>query len=134
MEVHVNYLAVLVATAASYVLGALWYGVIFKNTWIRLTGITDMKPKPVNFILVLVAMFVMAYVLHHSIVFGDAYLKTGGVSGALAGAFFLWLGYVATVTLTTKLYENKPWGLWLLDNAFWLISLSVMGIVLSVWP
>ncbi|HEY2580347.1 MAG TPA: DUF1761 domain-containing protein, partial [Mucilaginibacter sp.] len=81
MEVHVNYLAVVAATVASYILGAIWYGVIFKNAWIRLTGITDMKPKPVNLVLVLVSMFVMAYVLHHSIVFGDAYLKTSGISG-----------------------------------------------------
>ena len=134
MQVHVNFLAVAAATLASYILGAIWYGVIFKNTWVRLTGITDMKPKPVNFILVLVAMFVMAYVLHHSIVFGDAYLKAGGISGGLEGAFFLWMGYVATVTLTTKLYENKPWGLWILDNAFWLVVMMLMSIILSVWP
>jgi len=134
MEVHVNYLAVAAATVASYILGAVWYGVIFKNAWIRLTGISDMKPKPFNLILVLVSMFVMAYVLNHSIIFGDAYLKTGGIQGALMGAFFLWLGFVATTTLIIKLYENKPWGLWLMDNAFWYISISVMAVILSVWP
>jgi hypothetical protein len=73
-------------------------------------------------------------VLDHSLTFGNAYLKTGGISGALMGAFFLWLGFIATVTLCTKLYEKKPWGLWLLDNAFWLISLMVMAIILTVWP
>ncbi|WP_408733658.1 DUF1761 domain-containing protein [Mucilaginibacter sp.] len=45
-----------------------------------------------------------------------------------------WLGFVATVTLCTKLYEKKPWGLWVLDNAFWLISMMVMATILSVWP
>jgi hypothetical protein len=134
MEVHVNFLAVAAATVASYILGFVWYGVVFKNTWVRLTGISDMKPKPLNLILVLVSMFVMAYVLNHSIIFGDAYLKTGGIHGALMGAFFLWIGFVATTTLIIKLYENKPWGLWLLDNAFWLISISVMAVILSVWP
>jgi hypothetical protein len=93
-----------------------------------------MKPQPVNIILVLAGCFVMAYVLDHSLVFGNAYLKTGGVSGGLMGAFFLWLGFVATVTLCTKIYEKKPWGLWLLDNAFWLISMMVMATILSVWP
>jgi hypothetical protein len=134
MQVPVNFLAVGVATIAAYILGAIWYGVIFGKLWRRLTGITDMKPAPVNFILVLVGMFVMAYVLDHSIIFGDAYLKVGGIAGGLSGAFFLWLGFVATVTLVTKLYEKKPWGLWLLDNAFWLITMMLMGVILSVWP
>jgi len=134
MEVHVNYLAIAVAAVASYILAAIWYGAIFAKTWVRLTGITEMKPKPMNIILMLIACFVMAYVLHHSLVFGDAYLKTSGVSGALAGAFFLWLGYVAVTTLATKLYENKPWGLWVMDNAFWLIAMMMMGVILSVWP
>jgi len=134
MEVHVNYLAVAAAAVASYIIAAIWYGAIFSKVWMRLTGITDMKPAPMNMVLMLISSFVMAYVLHHSIVFGDAYLKTSGISGGLSGAFFLWLGYIATTTLGTKLYEKKPWGLWILDNAFWLISLSVMATILSVWP
>ena len=134
MEVHVNYLAVAAAAVASYIIAAIWYGAIFAKLWMRLTGITDMKPAPMNMVLMLISSFVMAYVLHHSVVFGDAYLKTSGISGGLAGAFFLWLGYIATTTLATKLYEKKPWGLWVLDNAFWLISLSVMASILSVWP
>jgi hypothetical protein len=33
----------------------------------------------------------------------------------------------------TKLYERKPWGLWLLDNGFWLLALLVMAVILSAW-
>ncbi|HXY70593.1 MAG TPA: DUF1761 domain-containing protein [Gemmatimonadales bacterium] len=133
MQVHVNYLAVVIAAAASYALAFLWYGVVFGKLWMKLTGITDMKPAPVNVVLVFVGSLVMAYVLYHSIVFGDAYVKMGGVSGGLMGGFFSWLGFVAPVTLATKLYEKKPWGLWLLDNGFWLLSLLVMGALLSLW-
>ena len=133
MEVHVNYLAVAAAAVASYIIAAIWYGAIFSKLWQRLTGITDMKPAPMNIVLVLIACFVMSYVLDHSLIFGNAYLKTSGIQGGLMCAFFIWLGFIATVTLCTKLYEKKPWGLWLLDNAFWLISLMVMGSILSVW-
>ena len=133
MEVPVNYLAVAVAAIASYIIAAIWYGAIFSKLWQRLTGITDMKPAPLNIVLVLIACFVLSYVLDHSIAFGDAYLKIDGVQGGLMGAFFLWLGFIATVTLCTKLYEKKPWGLWILDNAFWLVSLMVMATILSVW-
>ena len=133
MEIHVNYLAVLVAAIANYVIATIWYAAIFGKVWQKLTGITDMKPAPMNIVLVLIGSLILSYVLAHSIIFGNAYLKMGGISGGIMGGFFGWLGYIAPVTLSTKLYEKKPWGLWLLDNAFWLISLVVMGIILSVW-
>jgi len=133
MEVHVNYLAVLVAAIANYVIATIWYAAIFGKLWKKLTGITDMKAVPVNLILVFFGSFVMSFVLYHSIAFGESFTKMTGVSGGMMGGFFAWLGYIAPVTLTTKIYEKKPWGLWLLDNAFWLISLLVMGTIESCW-
>lgn len=133
MEIHVNYLAIVVAALANYVIATIWYAVFFGKLWKKLTGITDMKPSPVNIILVFIGSLILSFVLYHSIVFGNAYFKMSGVAGGLMGGFFGWLGYIAPVTLSTKLYEKKPWGLWLLDNAFWFISLLVMGTILSVW-
>jgi hypothetical protein len=133
MDIHVNYLAVLVAAIANFVIATIWYAGIFTKTWQKLTGITDMKPALANTVLVFIGSFVLSFVLYHSIVFGNAYFKMSGVGGGLMGGFFGWIGYIAPVTLSTKLYERKPWGLWLLDNAFWLLSLLVMGIILSLW-
>ena len=133
MEIHVNYLAVLVAAIANYVIATIWYAAIFGKLWQKLTGITDMKPAPMNIVLVFIGSLVLSFVLYHSIVFGNAYFKMSGISGGLMGGFFGWLGYIAPVTLSTKLYEKKPWKLWLLDNAFWFISLLVMGMILSAW-
>ena len=40
VELDVNWLAVLVATVAHQALGALRYGVSFRNTWLRTMGMT----------------------------------------------------------------------------------------------
>ena len=133
MQIHVNYLAILGAALANYFIATIWYALIFGKIWKKLTGITDMKPAPLNIILVFIGSLVLSYVLYHSILFGNAYFKMSGLSGGLMGGFFGWFGYIVPVTLSNKLYEKKPWGLWLLDNAFWLISLLVMGTILSVW-
>ncbi|MFI5251002.1 MAG: DUF1761 domain-containing protein [Bacteroidota bacterium] len=133
MEVHPNYLAVFVAALASYIIATIWYGFIFSALWKKLTGITEMKPVPVNMVIVFIGSFVMSYVLLHSIVFGNAYVKMSGIPGGLMGGFFNWLGFIAPVTMTNVIYEKRPWKLWLLDNSFWLISLLVMGAILSVW-
>ncbi len=133
MEVHVNFLAVIAATLASYVIASIWYGVLFRKLWMRLTGITGMKPLPLNIILALVGSFVMSYVLYHSIAFGDAYVKASGVSGGMSGGFFNWLGFIAPVTLMSVLYEKRSWKLWLLDNGFWIVSLHAMGAIIGAW-
>jgi hypothetical protein len=133
MEVHVNFLAVLVAALANYVIATIWYAVLFSGVWKKLTGISEMKPMPMNIILVFIGSLVMSFVLVHSIVFGNYYTNMSGAAGGLMGGFFSWLGFIAPVTLTNVLYEKRSWKLWLLDNAFWLVSLLVMGTILSVW-
>ena len=133
VPVPINYLAVVVAAIASYVLAFLWYGVVFKNRWMQLTGITEMKPTAKNIILALVGAWFMSWVLDHAAIFGNAYLHTGGVSGGLMCGFFNWLGFIMPLTMTSVLYEKRKWSLWVLDNGFWLLSLLVMGAILSAW-
>lgn len=133
MQVPVNYLAVIVAAIASYVIASLWYGVIFRKQWMELTGITDMKPAPMSMAIPFVGSLLMSYVLLHSITFGNAYVHTSGVSGGLMGGFFSWLGFIVPLTLTSVVYEKRKWKLWFLDNAFWLLSMLVMGAILSSW-
>ncbi len=133
VQVHINYLAVAVATIVGYVIAFLWYGVVFKNKWMQLTGITEMKPSAKNVVLALVGTWFMSWVLDHAIIFGNAYLHTSGVSGGLMCGFFNWLGFIMPLTLTSVLYEKRKWNLWILDNGFWLISLLAMGAILSSW-
>ena len=133
MEVHPPILAIVIAAIANYLIATIWYALLFPKRWQKLTGITDMKPAPMMIVLSLIGSLVLSFVLYHSIVFGDAYVRMSGIGGGLMGGFFGWLGYIAPVTLMTKLYEKKPWGLWILDNGFWLISLLVMGAIQSFW-
>jgi hypothetical protein len=133
MEVHINFLAVFIAALASYVIATIWYAVLFSKLWKKLTGIEDMKPSPVKMVIVFVGSLVMSFVLYHNIVFGNSFFNISGITGGLMGGFFGWLGFIAPVTLTNVMYEKRPWKLWILDNAFWLISLLVMGIIISIW-
>jgi hypothetical protein len=135
MDVHVpiNYVAVLVAAIVSYVIAFLWYGVIFKNRWMQLTRVTEMKPSAKTVILALVGAWFTSWVLAHAVIFGNAFLQTSGVSGGLMCGFFNWFGFVAPVTMTSVLYEKRSWNLWILDNGFWLLDLLVMGAILSAW-
>ncbi len=133
MQVPVNYLAVVVAALANYVIGAIWYGALFGKAWIRLSGATDMKMTAGSVVFSLIGALFMSYVLHHALVFASAYLKTSGVGAGLMVGFFNWIGFIAPVTVGVVIYEKKPWKLWLLNNGYWLVSLLVMGVILSLW-
>jgi hypothetical protein len=133
MEVHINFLAIFLAALASYVIAAVWYAVLFSKLWKKLTGIEEMKPSPVKMVIVFAGSLVMSFVLYHNIVFGNAFFHMSGITGGVMGGFFGWLGFIAPVTLTNVIYEKRPAQLWLLDLAFWFISLIVMGIIISFW-
>ncbi|KKW23205.1 MAG: hypothetical protein UY65_C0007G0026 [Parcubacteria group bacterium GW2011_GWA2_51_12] len=140
MEVPINYLAVLAAGVSNMILGYLWYGPLFGKQWIAWSGMNQQsldaaKTKGVakSYILMFVGALVMAYVLSHVIVFGSAYTQTTGISAGVSSAVWSWLGFIAPVTLGSVLWDNKPWKLWILNNAYNLVALVLMGIILSLW-
>jgi hypothetical protein len=133
VSVPINYLAVIVAAAVNYAIGSLWYGVLFAKSWMKLTGMKEMKVTAVSVVVALVGAFFTSWILAHSLVFAGAFMKTSGIGLGLTTGFFNWLGYIAPVTIGVVIYEKKPFSLWILTNAYWLISLLVMGIILAYW-
>ena len=135
--VAVNYLAVLVSAIASMLLGFLWYGPLFGKTWMKLMKwdpkkMGSMKANSnmaLSYGITFVGSLVMAYVLAHIVGYTQAKTLMDGV---VAG-FWTWLGFIATVSLGKVLWEGKSWNLYMLDNAYHLVNLVVMGIILTLW-
>jgi hypothetical protein len=137
--VDVNYLAIILAAISSMVWGSLWYGPFFGKPWMKLMGI---NPKKMNvepsemgklYGIQFLGSLIMAFVLSHALVFAKAYLGTSGLSAGLQTGFWNWIGFVAPVTLTTVLWEGKSWKLWLINNGYYLVMLSTMAIIISLW-
>src|SRR6185295_11748628 len=119
------------------------YGPLFGKQWMAMTGMTEAdveaaKKDPMrmyqNFAIMFVGALVMAYVLQHGLLFGNAYLDMGGVTAGLTGAFWFWFGLVAPVTLAPVLWEKKPWMYWAINGGYYLVLMLIMGVILSLWP
>jgi hypothetical protein len=80
-----------------------------------------------------VGSLLMSYVLANELVFSGAFMQTSGVTVGLMGGFFNWLGFVAPVSLGTVLWDGKSWKLWFINSGYYLVSLLLMGSLLSVW-
>ena len=141
--VDVNYLAVLAGAVSNMVLGFLWYGPLFGKQWMALMGFTperiaeakagEGKGMGKSYFLAFVGALVMAFVLSHTLVFAQSYMNVEGISSGLSSGFWMWLGFVAPITLGSVLWEGKSWKLWILTNSYYLLTLLVMGTILAVW-
>jgi len=133
---HVNYLAILVSAVAIFILGGLWYSVIFKNAWIRLMGIPEEKMKegsgkamPVllfmSFLCGLLISYVEAIIINH---FPPMTCPRGMFVGTL-----LWVGFAAPTSFATAIFSMTPKKLWLINSTYNWVSFMLAGIILSVW-
>ena len=65
--------------------------------------------------------------------FGKILILEENLSMALAWAGWIWLGFIATVTFGNVLWYGKPKGLWVLENAYYLVNLLIMTAILYSW-
>jgi hypothetical protein len=124
-------LAILVAAVANMLLGFIWFSpLLFGEPWQKLSGVKKLKSTPATFALAFLYSFVMAYVLASLIEYMGAATLVSGVSVGLMA----WVGFIATITMGSVLWENRPAQLYLLNNAYYLLGLSMMGGILAIWP
>jgi hypothetical protein len=137
--VDINYMAVAAAAAVSMIVGFLWYGPILGARWKAYMGFTDdsmktMKLSPMQAMAGgALTSLLMAYVLAHSLVFASAFTGASGISAGLMAGFWNWLGFIVPVVAGVFLWDGKPFGLFVLNAAYYLVSLLLMGIILALW-
>lgn len=130
MEMEINYMAVLVAGVANMVLGAIWYGPLFCKQWMALSGMTKEKiekAKP-NMNTLYAAGFIVSLVMAYVLAWFVGVAES--MDAALMTGFWLWLGFIATVTAGNVLWKGEPRQLWMLDNGYRLLALLVMSAIL----
>jgi hypothetical protein len=130
----INWWAVIVAAIAMFVIGAVWYSPpLFAKRWRDLLGMSEEQMRAGlvgGMVAGIIGNLVMAYVLARFIGY---YGEHSFGSGILIG-FMAWIGFVAAVTIGQVFYERRPFSLWLINNAYLLIGLLVMGAIIGLWP
>lgn len=123
---------VVVAAIAQWVLGYLWYGVVFKKSWKNLVGFAEGE-KPKNAALAMISSFIacllLSYVLAHIV--GWTLAATFG-TGAKIG-IICWLGFMAPPLFTQHIYENRRVNLFAINAAYWLLAMALGGGILAAY-
>jgi len=132
LGVDINYLAVLVAAIAYFVLGGLWYSpVLFGNMWKKAMNIKDGNMKGLGKVMAggFVANLLTTYVM--AVVLGLVGVATFAVAAQVA--FWMWLGFMAPMLINSVLYEGKSWNLFIINAAYQLIGLSLAAGIVAIW-
>ena len=131
----VNWLAVVAATVALYVLGGLWYSpALFGPRWRAGVGFAPSdgwKPGALLYLGPLAGCLVVTVATALLVTICDAHSATDGVAlGLIVG-----LGYGAAVAGVdaTAPSHPRPGTLALIVGAYWTIGLTMVAVILSVW-
>ncbi len=127
-----NYVAVLVAAVAGWLLGAAWYGVLGKQ-WMNALGwdeeqISGQRKMPlaamiISFVALLVMAYLLAGIMAHV---GPATIRIGVLSGAL-----VWLGFTITTIAVNNAFQMRNPMLTIIDGGHWLAVLVLQGAVIG---
>jgi Protein of unknown function (DUF1761) len=127
-----NYVAVLVAGLASFVLGSIWYSpVMFLKPWMAEIKMPADHAKPpmgrllaTAFVTAMVASYAMAVLLvplqHHSLEIG---LRRGFAAGVC---------WVATAFGSSYAFEGKSLRHWAINAGYFVVQFTAMGAILGV--
>jgi hypothetical protein len=134
-RVRLNYLAVLVAAIACFLLEAGWY-TWFLQTWLNGIGRTMQwmeSPAGNNPALQYGTAFISAAVIATAI---SCVTQLTGPQTALRGikaGVLLWFGLILTTLSTEYVFEVRPLSLLGINGGFWLFGMALMGAIIGAW-
>ena len=126
---NANLLAILVAAAAGFLIGGVWYGPLFGKAWMQARGLTEEELRGGNMLKiygltfafsVLSAVF-LGHLLAH---FGDMSARsTMMISVGIA------LGFIVPAIGTNYLFGRVSGKLFAIDAGYWILFYAAMGAV-----
>lgn len=132
LELDFNLVAVLVAAAAGFAVGGIWYApFLFGPLWSRLSpmeedqrGSSGMR----EYTVAVACTIVQALVLYLILLSTD----TMALASALWMGVLLWAGFTAAPSLSEAVFSRRPLGVWLVDSGHRLLVTMVMAVVLAL--
>lgn len=129
----VNWLGVVLAAAAGFVVGGIWYGPVMGKKWMGAVGLSEEQIKQGNMSLIYGGAFafslIASWALAHTF---QSYAEAGAQLSVLAKvmtAFGVALGFIVPAIGTNYLFSQKGKTLFFIDAGYWLLFYIAMGTV-----
>ena len=135
-QVHINYLAVLVAGAAAFALGGLWYSpILFAKPWVKAHGFTEerIKEMQAGAAKAYAVAFICQLLIALAIAVINGYMNMDRcVQGLKLGAL-IWGGFAMPLGLMANMFSDKKITVFYIDTGYQLVYLLLIGSIITVW-
>jgi len=128
-----NYAAVFVAAVAYWLLGAVWYGVLFSKPWMALENISMEQAKSMNPVLPYVITFVLNLLIAYALAQICIWRNANTIGRGASVGVLLWIGFIGPITYTTYMYEMRPKELFAINQFYPLAGMVLMGAIIGAW-
>jgi hypothetical protein len=134
MVPEINWLAVIIATLSTMVVGSIWYTPkVFGNWWIK-TAKVEMGGSAVGPIVVtLIVSFISAWVLAGAAAIAQGFYGGSFLANTIITAIILWAGFTAARFVTHDAFERRPAMLTVLNIAHELVTFVVMALIIGLF-
>lgn len=126
----IDWILVLAATLSSFLLGGLWYGPMFGESWARSTGLSpeQLESRPMGKVFALAFLLSLLAAINLAFFLGpEPSLAFGAGAGFAAG-----LGWVAAFLGIICLFEARPLAGYLINAGYCVVALTAMGAILAL--
>jgi hypothetical protein len=127
MDVSFNWLAIALAAISSFVIGGLWYSLLFARSWQRSAGITDEQLKT-GAARVFLGSLILAIVMAISLA---AFIGSNGLGFGVFAGFATGATFVAAAFGVNYLFERRSPVLFAINGCYNVLSFTVMGAIIG---
>jgi hypothetical protein len=129
---EVNYLAIVAAAVAAFVLGGLWYSpALFGKAWQREVGLSDEELKRGNMARIFGTALVLSLIA--SFVFALFLGPRPSMPLGIGAGFSAGLCWVASSFGMNYLFARRSMKLFLIDGGFHTLQFTLIGTVIALW-
>jgi uncharacterized membrane protein len=136
-QVHINYLAVVVAAVVGFAIGGLWYSpLLFAKQWVKAHGYTEDQVKEMQkgagkaYAISIACQLLIALAI--AVLVG--YLHLALCVQGLKLALLVWAGFAFPLGLMATMFTDKRITVFWIDTGYQLVYLLIMGSIITVWP
>lgn len=127
----VNWLAVIAAAVSMFVIGGVWYSVLFQKQWMAANGFTDADMKRGSPAVIFGIAFVLSLLMAANLAFFVAGVPDlGAVIGYSVAAGLGWAAFGLSVV---ALFERRPLAYHLINGGYLTVAFVVMGLIIGLW-
>lgn len=127
-----NWLAILLAAVAAFVLGGAWYSPrLFGGAWMQDVGLTEESAAESNMALIFGGAFLL--ILVAAIFLGATIGNSGTWLTGLHTGLVVGVAWVSTAYGVTYLFERRPLRLFLVNAGYNVVLFALMGTIIGAW-